>query len=158
MPYFAATKGRNEMDDRQNLWAFRRASRGNTLGALLSVVVALVLAYGAPVCSQVVGWGDDSQGAAEQHPTLAATREAALGAGVRVVEVLYFDVDNDGLDDELVTVRAVPTDGSDDRPTDNFCEDVPNQATDCNHSLVFLKRSQAGWTPFAVYGGFTQTT
>ncbi len=119
--------------------------------------VAAIAGFGGyPVASAQVlpgpgissGW-DATSG--DSRPRMSPTREAALGSAVRVRQVEYFDIDGDGLDDELVTTRPASE-------PDGHCEDTPPGTQECRWNLVFLKRSTRGWTPFDVAGDYTQTT
>lgn len=69
------------------------------------------------------GWGDT-----DERPQPVPTREAALGPRSRVQRVIYFDVDQDGLDDELVTIRGA--DGS-----DEHCEVEPTGSSYCDRGI-----------------------
>jgi hypothetical protein len=114
---------------------------------VVGVFLATFLAGEGEARAQVNGWGDGGGPAATTSPT----REAAigtLGANIRVAGVLYFDADDDEVDDELLMLSSDP----------DHCENVPNHTPDCGPRAAFLKRSTGGWTVYAIDGQEVHTT
>lgn len=119
-----------------------------------AAVIGAVVGFGTYGEAQVTAPQADASDAWDLDPTGSevATRDAAISQNARLREVIFFDVDNDGLDDELATTR--PADEG-----DNHCEHTPaGGPTACSNALLLLKRSAAGWTPFTVRGDYTLTT